>query len=95
MPVETTFADLYHTEYVRFCRENMMDGLILIALRSLQIPALHNLQKEDIYSFGVHCPDACVTGNFHALALCALVLCYHNAWASLLARAIISWEIQL
>ena len=49
MPVETTFADLYHTEYVRFCRDNMMDGLILIALRSLQIPAFHNLQKEGIF----------------------------------------------
>ena len=49
MSVETTFADLYHTEYVRFCRDNMMDGLILIALRSLQIPAFHNLQKEGIY----------------------------------------------
>ena len=47
--VETTFAHLYHTEYVQFCRDNTMDGLILIALRSLQIPALHNLQKEGIF----------------------------------------------
>ena len=49
MSVETTFEHLYHTEYVNFCRDNTMDGLILIALRSLQIPALHNLQKEGIF----------------------------------------------
>jgi len=48
-PVETVFTHLYHTEYLRFCHDSKLDGLILIALRSLQIPAFHNLQKEGIF----------------------------------------------
>ena len=48
-PVETVFTHLYHTEYVRFCRDGALDGAILIAPSSLQIPAFHRLHQEGIF----------------------------------------------
>jgi DNA-binding LacI/PurR family transcriptional regulator len=48
-PVETIFTLLYHTEYLRFCRDSTLDGLILIAPRNEQIPAFHALYQEGIF----------------------------------------------
>jgi len=52
-PVGTVFSHLYHTEYVRFCRDAALDGVILIAPRSDQIPAFHHLYQEGIFFVAV------------------------------------------
>ena len=51
--VDTVFAHLPHTEYLRFCRDAALDGLILIAPGSEQIPAFHSLHQEGIYFVAV------------------------------------------
>jgi DNA-binding LacI/PurR family transcriptional regulator len=51
--VDTVFAHLPHTEYLRFCRDAALDGLILIAPSSEQISAFHSLHQEGIYFVAV------------------------------------------
>jgi DNA-binding LacI/PurR family transcriptional regulator len=51
--VDSVFAHLPHTEYLRFCRDAALDGLILIAPGSEQIPAFHSLRQEGIYFVAV------------------------------------------
>ena len=51
--VDTVFAHLSHTAYLRFCRDTALDGLILIAPDSEQIPAFHGLHQEGIYFVAV------------------------------------------
>lgn len=46
--VDTVFAHLPHTEYLRFFRDAALDGLILIAPGSEQMTAFHSLYQEGI-----------------------------------------------
>ena len=52
-PVDTVFTHLYHTEYIRFCRDSRLDGAILIAPRNWQLPAFHRLHQEGIFFVAV------------------------------------------
>jgi len=57
-PVNTVFTYLYHTEYLRFCHDTMLDGAILNRTKSEQLPVFHSyFGRHFLVAAGISSPD--------------------------------------